>query len=158
MRNVRLLGTALLGGVLLLLAGTGCKRSPGPTAAASEPAAPPAAPSADAAPSTAGAAATGVAPPPAAVGAAADGASPSHSGVAPGARDRLEAALRDVACAVKRQDRTGMAAIYERHGFRDASEWAQAWAAELQDVAWAERALAVVLSNPCEPRTAPAPR
>lgn len=125
-----------------LVAATGCKKEPAPPATpptAATPA-PEAAPAPEAKVEPAPRPEPAAAPPPVAT---------------PSSQEALARAMRDVYCATRRADRSGLAKLYAGGGFTGSADFATAFAeARKADPAWAERALADAVTADC---TLPAP-
>ena len=68
----------------------------------------------------------------------------------PTSHDTLTAVLREVFCATRRADRSGLAAIYATRGFKDSADFATAFsAARASDALWAEKVLADTMTVDC---------
>jgi hypothetical protein len=68
----------------------------------------------------------------------------------PPTRDDLEFVMWKIRCLLDSKKRKGAQAIYDRHGFRDAADWASKWSrASQSDPDWAERSLVSVLNRTC---------
>jgi len=68
----------------------------------------------------------------------------------PPTRDDLELVMWKIRCLLDSKNRKGAQAIYERHGFRDAADWASRWSrASQSDPDWAERSLVSVFNRTC---------
>ncbi len=130
--------------LVLVSAALACRRS--------EPASPPAAP-APASPASEPVASPAPSEPPAPV----VGAPPAAPAASAARQEAIQAVLNGAFCLMKREDRTGLAQLHERHGFVDAADWAQAFAAaRARDPAWATQVLADATKQTCGVPAAPA--